>query len=240
MRTRIEDPRTITPGTLIDGREVGIPRYWSVDHVREIEAFKRHARHLAIDIGAKRTRKAVSGLHLRIKRLARLAAREGLYLTINTRQYDITWNKISVEVWFCRSQRIEYRAMVEGWGSGRALTGDYKAVNSSWGTTDWTRADVAWRRIKAATAKAKAVKDAKREQEAAKYVESLPEDIRTLQSTARPHCIRVSPDGRSVTECLHDVGGSMSWTEGSNGFTMPASLAEMQAQHDAVYHRDGV
>jgi len=99
------------------------------------------------------------------------------------------------------------------------------------------RADAWYRRILAGAACQETERQLKRELAAQAYVASLPESVVPLQQTARATCLRVSKDGLSVTEILHDVGGSMTYTHGVNGFAIPASLAAMQRQHDAVYHK---
>src|SRR5690606_5420819 len=61
------------------------------------------------------------------------------------------------------------------------------------------------------------------------HLASLPDHLRRLQQTCRCSCLVVSPDGDTVTERLHDVGGTM--TMRLTGKELE-SLADMQARHD--------
>ena len=217
-----------------EGDEAVAPRA-----LMQTDRFRRAMQHLAIEIGGREARSHGWRLVRYLGRLARLAEREGVRLTVHSDYRSCApppWSVrhgLAVEVVGLRGSDIVWSISLYSGDSDDAITW---ALTRQGYFREASRADVLLRDIARATAERKAMRRAKAEAAAARYTEGLPEPARTLQRTARATCLRVSADGRSVTEILHDVGGSCTFVNGVNRFAMPNSLADMQKRHDAVYH----
>ena len=229
MRERITSD-TIRPGDLIEGRTLGIPEYYRVMHVREIDGVTRAVRHVAIEVGAKRARKVLSRLYQRVRRLAKYVARYGCHLCLHAGGLSDgppAWStnfgaELRLTVWIISKHTIRHQVYLDA--MGWYLTIDHARHGLG------RRADTVWRRLEAAGH----ARQVAHEKKAAEYLEALAPDIRRLAETARPTCLRVSLDGSSVTELLHDCGGTMVSEVSVD------SLAAMQRAHDRIYHPDRV
>lgn len=200
------------------------------------EAARKAIGHLAVERGGKQARKYAWQLARILRRVAAQLP-DGGHLAVR----GIDWNThlmagLGCEVWYVISNRIQWEAAIyTPFGSQSRIEWRYGTDRDPvWRSA--SRADVLVRDIEREAERRRAKRQAQCEEQAAAYVASLPAEAQALQRTCRATCIRVAPDGRSVTEALHDVGGSMTFRGGSNGWRMPESLADMQAQHDAVYH----
>lgn len=211
-----------------------IPQDQEVRRLRQ--ALDRPRRHYAIERGGRRAHSEMWCLIRRIRRLAHVAARAGVTTlelhssgqTTAPPPYD-TFDGLGFEIRGCVGDRIVWDIAL--WSSGGwARTGRLAHRHP------WTRADAVLRAIVRDEAGRRAEVRKHAEAAAAAYTASLPPSARSLQETCRATCLRVAPDALSVTEILHDCGGSATYTQGSNGYHMPASLAEMQAEHDRIYH----
>ena len=201
-------------------------------------AMQKAVAHLAVETGGRQARRTA---HKAARTLSRIAAQlPAGHLSI--RHIDWTdWHQLSIGLWYCDHDVVQWAATIYVSGSRwlKGLEWRYETDSSMEADLHSAfRADVFVRRIVARRDIVRSARRAQAELQAAKYADQLPDPARTLQQTCRATCLRVSQDGQSVTEALHDVGGSMTMRAGSNGWTMPASLAPMQSDHDAIYHRE--
>lgn len=80
MRTQIEKPQA---GDLIDGQYIGIPRYFSVTKLSEVDAFSYYAKFYALEIGQEKADRAFNNLNKVVKRLSASLAPKGYHLSIH-------------------------------------------------------------------------------------------------------------------------------------------------------------
>jgi phage-related protein len=227
MKMRVEHRQEITsdqilPGDLIDLQYVGVPRYYRLHSIRDCASAQAAVGHLAVEVGRKKARTFMGQLSRRLNRLRRYVARHGCHVAA-----ACDWTRVGslrATAWICRDRTVRHELVLTPW-SAEAVDGGVSIYLSH-------RADAIWRRLEALRAERLAKQEVKRQAEADAYVASLPADVQALQRTCRATCIRVSADGRTVTETLHDVGGTMTSTVG-----MATSLADAQARHDAIYHQ---
>jgi len=226
MKMRVEHRQEITsdqilPGDLIDLQYVGVPRYYRLRSIRDCASARAAIAHYAVEVGRRKARTFMAQLSRRLNRLRRYIARHGYHVAA-----ACDWTRVGglrATAWICRDRTVRHELVLTPW-SVEAVYGGVSIYLSH-------RADAIWRRLEAGRAERLAKQEAKRQAEADAYVASLPPDVQAIQRTCRATCIRVSADGRTVTELLHDVGGSMTGSIGT-----ATSLADLQARHDSVYH----
>ena len=207
--------------------------------ILKTDAMMKAMKHLAVERGGKAARSAGYDLARRIKRVAAMLPDEHAIQLHTTNQCTAPqpwdkWDGLGLELRCVHENYIQWDISLYGGTKGK-----YR-----WRYTD----DACMRMASNAPHLIRCIIQVKNErraehqklidEDARKYVESLPEDVRMLQKTARATCIRLSADGQHVTEILHDVEGSMTFAQGHNGFEMPKSLEEMQTSHDVIYHKE--
>jgi hypothetical protein len=193
-------------------------------------------KHLSVEWGGRKARSMGWDLVRRIKRIAALLPDDDSIHIHTTNQSTAPspwdkWDGLGLELRYVKGKYIEWGISIYGNHPGKyhwRYTGDsFMRVASNAGHL-----------IRYIKEQKRLERKEKQNEDAEKYIKSLPTELQPLQRTARATCIRISKDGKSVTECLHDVGGSMTSTEGRNGFIMPVDLSQMQKDHDRIYHRE--
>ena len=174
-----------------------------------------------------------------VAKIARYAERDGCRLQLHTNNQATApelwnkWGQLALEIRAIKGQYIQWDMAI--FVSATQPDIEWILIGDS-ARQQIKRADALVRRVRELTARKAADKQAELEAKTEEYFRTLPPDVQALQRTARATCLVISQDGQTLTEALHDTGGSMTFRQGINDFTMPESLAEMQARHDAVYH----
>ena len=198
----------------------------------ETKAFRKAMRHLGVERGGRYARKCGWQMVRQVRRIARVAAQDGCWIELHTTNQTTApppWDRYEGLGLELRAVNRERHRIV--WDiSLYTVSGQYLWQFTRDDVYRYCyRADTLVRSAKRITAARCAENEKRREAEGLEYTSTLTGGARQLQETARAGCLRVSADGKSVTEILHDCGGSMT-------FSPPDSLRGMQASHDKVYH----
>lgn len=138
------------PGDIINGKLVGIPRYETVSHLRDLPEALNAQKHYAVDHGAKNARHTIALLNRCVRRLARLVARDGQYISVHfgglsgrPDAYGV-WG-ITVSLWVARDNRIVHDLELQASGGGVRYVRWRVHGNVAW--RGWSRADAVLRAV---------------------------------------------------------------------------------------------
>jgi hypothetical protein len=211
------------PGDMIDN---SILECRPVSHIRELLDMNYWKQHALVDLPGYYVRKLLADTNLRVKHLRDQAGMHGYYLALGVVQYDLNLEELRIAVQLRSGRKIvQYFEMTRGGWS-------YGVGRGSW--QPHLRADVFLNKLLNDRENLSWEKFTVYHETPDHCVDPLPCCVR-LAGTARDECFCVEYGLPCVTENLHG-SGVMLFVDGQNGFVLPTSLAEMQEQHDRVFH----
>lgn len=223
----------VAPGDILNQSVIGVPQYQVITHLLDLDRVRNWRAHAQIDWArAKVVRRHIADVNGEIRRLAAYLARYGCHLAVEPEPYD-RFEGLTLSVWICRGQRV---LVAIKWRRGAAIRIDERDGGDGLYHYAKARTDCVVRRIQTMVDAIEKRRAEERAVSAEKYLESLPEELRTVAQAVRPECIRIASNG-AVIEAFHDCGGSMA--SAADPDLTVEKLVARQAEHDEVYHRGG-
>jgi hypothetical protein len=214
------------PGDMVDNSILVDTECRPVSHIRELLDMDYWKQHALVDLPGYHVRKLLADTNLRIKHLRDQAGMHGYYLSIGVVQYDLNLEELRIAVQLRSGRKIiQYFQMTRGGWS-------YGVGRGAW--QPHLRADVFLNKLLNDREHRSWEKFIAHHETIEHCVNPLADCVR-LAGTARDECFCVDYGLPCVMENLHDTG-VMLFVNRVNGFVLPASLAEMQEQHDRVFH----
>jgi hypothetical protein len=111
MKTKIS---SCAAGDMIDGQYIGVPVYYKVESIFELDSCNVYLRHAAVDFGKRKARKMFSRLNHKVRLLAKACERHEAHVVLHTgglsyyrSMYSFpTSSSVTMLIWICRDNRI--------------------------------------------------------------------------------------------------------------------------------------